>query len=86
MPRMSIWLPEDLHRAVKELGLPVSELAQDAVVAELERRRKVAALDAYLDELDGDLGAATDEERAQAAAWAERVRAAAHAAPRHRSA
>lgn len=73
MPRVNIWLPDDLHRAAKELRLPVSELAQRAVAAEIERHRKAAALDAYLAELDAELGPATDEQVAEADAWLKKV-------------
>lgn len=73
MPRVNIWLPDELHRAAKDLELPVSELAQKAVSAEIERRRKVEALDAYLAELDSELGPASVDQRADADAWAARV-------------
>jgi ATP-dependent Lon protease len=73
MPRVSIWLPEDLHRAAKELELPVSELAQGAVRAEMERHRKAALLEEYLRELDAELGPATEEQNAEADAWAAKL-------------
>jgi len=69
MPRVNIWLPEHLHRAAKNLHLPLSELAQRAIAAEVERHRKVAALDAYLAELDSEFGPATDDQVAEAEAW-----------------
>jgi len=69
MPRVNIWLPEDLHREAKDLRLPLSELAQRAIAAEVERHRKAAALDAYLAELDNELGPATSDQIAEAEAW-----------------
>ncbi len=69
MPRVNIWLPEDLHRAAKNLHLPLSELAQRAIAAEVERHRKVAALDAYLADLDNELGPATSDQVAEAETW-----------------
>jgi post-segregation antitoxin (ccd killing protein) len=69
MPRVNIWLPEDLHREAKDLHLPLSELAQRAIAAEVERHRKAAALDAYLAELDNELGPATSDQIAEAEAW-----------------
>lgn len=75
MPRVNIWLPDELHRAAKELRLPLSELAQGAIAAEVERHRKAAALDAYLAELDAELGPATEEDVAEAQAWLEKVAA-----------
>jgi post-segregation antitoxin (ccd killing protein) len=73
MPRVNIWLPEDLHRAAKNLGLPLSELAQRAVAAEVERHRKAALLDAYLAELDDELGPATPDQIADADGWAAKL-------------
>lgn len=70
MPRVNIWLPEDLHRAAKSLGLPLSELAQSAVAAEVERQRKARLLDTYLAELDTELGPATPDQAAEADDWA----------------
>jgi post-segregation antitoxin (ccd killing protein) len=73
MPRVNIWLPEDLHRAAKDLGLPLSELAQRAIALEVERHRKGTLLDAYLAELDDELGPATPEQTAEADSWAARL-------------
>ncbi len=86
MPRVNIWLPDELYRPAKELDLPVSELAQKAIAAELERRRKTAALDAYLAELDSELGPATAEEIDAADCWAERLTVPVQRRPRRRSA
>ena len=69
MPRVNIWLPEDLHREANDLRLPLSELAQRAIAAEVERHRKAAALDAYLAELDNELGPATSDQITEAEAW-----------------
>jgi hypothetical protein len=73
MPRVSIWLPDELHRAAKELRLPLSELAQGAVRAEVERHRKAALLGEYLHELDAELGPATEEQSAEADRWAAKL-------------
>jgi len=48
---MQVYLPEALYRAVKEQGLPASELLQDAVRGELRRRALLTETDRYLDEL-----------------------------------
>lgn len=69
MPRMQVYLPDDLHRAVKERGLPVSELLQDAIRAELNTQDKIRAIDEYLDELRKEVGEPTPEEDA----WAEDI-------------
>lgn len=73
MPRMQVYLPEQLHRAVKERGLPASELLQEAVRAELRRRELVEETDAYLDELAEEVGAPDLEEVARAEAIARRL-------------
>src|SRR5205823_2324339 len=47
MPRMQVYLPDDLYEAVKDRRLPASELLQDAVRAEVRRRELVAASHRY---------------------------------------
>jgi hypothetical protein len=70
MPRVQIYLPGDLHQAVKQLQLPISELAQHAVRIELRRRELAAATDQYLAELAVELGGPpTVDELAAADAW-----------------
>lgn len=69
MPRMQLYLPDDLFSAVKSLGLPASELLQGAVRAELRRREQAAAVDAYVTELAAEVGDPTPEEQAAARAW-----------------
>jgi post-segregation antitoxin (ccd killing protein) len=63
---MQVYLPEDLYRAVKELGLPASELLQEAVRVEARRRRLLEATDEYLAELIAEVGEPTPEEAAAA--------------------
>ena len=67
MPGMQVHLPQDLCRAVKEWGLPVSELRQPAVRREVRRRRILAATDEYLSNLIAEVGEPSVED----AAWAE---------------
>jgi post-segregation antitoxin (ccd killing protein) len=70
MPRVQIYLPDDLHQAVKELGLPISELSRHAVQLELRRRELAAEADRYLDELAAEAGGPpTSEELAAADDW-----------------
>lgn len=68
MPRLQVYLPEDLYAEVKAQGLPASELLQSAVRAELRRRELLAATDAYLDELVAEVGEPTAADRAWAQA------------------
>jgi post-segregation antitoxin (ccd killing protein) len=74
MPRLQVDLPDDLYRAVKELGLPVSELLQEALRLEMRRRRQIlAATEEYLAELVAEVGEPTPEEAAAAEALVRRI-------------
>lgn len=66
-------MPDDLYSQAKRAGLNVSQLAQQAVAAELARLSKVAALDTYLAELESERGPTSESERADAKAWADHV-------------
>jgi post-segregation antitoxin (ccd killing protein) len=74
MPRMQVYLPEELYRAVKERKLPASELLQEAVEAELRRRALNEEAERYVDELMTEVGEPSVKERARAAAIARRIR------------
>lgn len=74
MPRMQVYLPDDLYRLLKERGLPASELLQQAIRAEVERRDALEAVEAYLAELTDDVGAPSARQRAAADALARRIR------------
>lgn len=71
MARVNITVPDDLYHQARGAGLNISQLAQRAVAAELSRLAKIAELDAYLTELDADLGPTTEAERAEATTWAD---------------
>lgn len=73
MARVNVTMPDDLYLQAKQARLNVSRLAQRAVVAELTRLAKTAKLDAYLAELESELGPTSDAERAGAKAWADRL-------------
>jgi hypothetical protein len=73
MPRMQVYLPDDLHQAVKDRNLPASELLQLAVRVELRRLDLFAETDRYLAELLGEVGEPTGEEAARARALARRL-------------
>lgn len=66
-------MPEDVYRQARLAGLNISQLAQRAVRGELDRLDRIAGLDAYLAELEAELGPVSDGERAEATNWAERV-------------
>ncbi|MBA2624805.1 MAG: hypothetical protein H0U89_04270 [Acidimicrobiia bacterium] len=56
MPRMQVYLPEELYQEVKQRGLPASELLQEAVRRELHRRELLAEADRYLEDLVDEVG------------------------------
>lgn len=73
MARVNITMPDELHTQAKRAGLNISQVAQQAIAAELARQAKVAELDAYLAELDAEMGPISDRDRAEAKAWADKV-------------
>ena len=74
MPRMQVYLPDDLYDELKQRGLPASELLQEAVRAELRRQALLEETDAYLTELIDEVGEPTPDEMARAEAIARRLR------------
>lgn len=66
-------MPDELFGRARHAGLNISRLAQRAVDDELDRLAKVVALDAYLAELDAELGPVSDTEQVEASDWADRV-------------
>ena len=68
MPRMQVYLPDDLYDLVKKRRLPASELLQDAVRAEVRRRQLLAEGEKYVAELTAEVGKPTARQRAAAAA------------------
>ena len=73
MPRMQVYLPDDLYDELKERGLPASELLQEAVRAELRRQALLDETDAYLTELIDEVGEPTPDEIARAEAIARQL-------------
>jgi post-segregation antitoxin (ccd killing protein) len=74
MPRMQVYLPDELYKAVKERDLPASELLQEAVEAEVRRQRLSEEAEGYVAELVAEVGEPSPRERARAAAIARRIR------------
>jgi post-segregation antitoxin (ccd killing protein) len=73
MPRMQVYLPDELYRLVKARRLPASELLQEAVRAEVRRRELLAKGDKYLAELVAEVGKPTARQRARASAIAQQA-------------
>jgi hypothetical protein len=74
MPRVQVYLPEDLHDQLKQRDLPASELLQVALRAEVERQDALAETDRYLDELVAEVGEPSQRQQTRADAIARRVR------------
>jgi len=74
MPRIQVYLPDDLYSQVKQRGLPASELLQTAVRAEVRRRQLSAETDRYLEALIAEVGEPSASEVSRAKAIARRVR------------
>lgn len=73
MARVNITVPDELIEQARAAGMNVSRLASSAIEAELLRRIKIAELEAYLAELDAELGPPTPEQTAAAESWADEV-------------
>jgi len=69
MARRNISLPDELDERARRAHLNVSALAQHAVAQELDRQSRMAALDAWLDELDATHGAPSRKAFAEARTW-----------------
>ena len=69
-----MYLPDELYRIVKKRQLPVSELLQTAVRAELHRQARLVETDRYLAELLEEVGEPSAEAWAQAEALSRRIR------------
>jgi post-segregation antitoxin (ccd killing protein) len=73
MSRVNISVPDDIITQARAAGLNVSRLATAALIEELDRRSKIEALDAYLAELERDLGSISADEQAAAAIWVDQA-------------
>ena len=82
MARVNITIPDDLLEQARLAGLNVSRLAAAALAEELDRRAKIAALDAYLAEMDAEFGPVPDAELQDAAAWGDGLMTSRQAAKR----
>lgn len=74
MPRLQVYLPDDLYEELKARGLPASELLQEAVRAELRRLELAGEADRYIARLTEQVGSPTAEQQARADAISRRIR------------
>ena len=58
---MQVYLPEELYHAVKDRGLPASELLQMAVRAAVRRQDLLTETDRYLTDLIAEVGEPSSE-------------------------
>jgi post-segregation antitoxin (ccd killing protein) len=73
MPRIQVYLPDELYTLVKKRQLPASELLQNAVRAELRRLDLLAESDKYLAELVSQVGRPNAGDRSRASLLAGRI-------------
>jgi hypothetical protein len=74
MPRMQVYLPDDLYRAVKDRGLPASDLLRRAVLAELRRQTILEETARYVGDLVAEVGPPDEAALAKAEAVARQIR------------
>jgi post-segregation antitoxin (ccd killing protein) len=68
VPRIQVYVAEDLHAELKARKIKSSELFQDAVRAEINRQKKIEGLERYLAELVEEVGEPTAADEAYASA------------------
>lgn len=74
MPRLQVYLPDELYDELKRRDLPASELLQVAVRAEVERRQALDATEEYLAELEAEVGEPTTRHQTRAEAIVRQIR------------
>jgi hypothetical protein len=70
---MQVYLPKSMYEEVKARGLPVSELLQRAVAAEVRRQDLLAETDRYVRDLVAEVGEPTSAQKNRAANIARRA-------------
>ncbi|GAB3945530.1 hypothetical protein GCM10029976_071470 [Kribbella albertanoniae] len=75
MPRIQIYLPDDLYAEVKTRKLRASELAQHALRAEIRRQELIEAARAWLAEQNAEHGEPSEEDLIWAAEVVARMKA-----------
>lgn len=73
MSGVNITVPDDIAVRAREAGLNVSRVATNALLDELDRRAKAEALDAYLAQLEAELGPIGPAEALAASTWADSI-------------
>jgi len=73
MPRMQVYLPDELYRLVKKRRLPASELLQNAVRAEVRRRDLLSETDRFTASLIDEVGEPDGAAKSRAKELAQRI-------------
>jgi predicted transcriptional regulator len=73
MARVNITVPDELLDLARAAGLNVSRVAAAALAEELDRLAKIAELDAYLADLEAELGPPSPQELEAARKWADQM-------------
>ncbi len=73
MPRLQVYLPDELYKLLKKHRLPASELLQEAVRAEARRQELLTESDKYVAELVARVGKPTARQRAEAATVVKKI-------------
>jgi len=73
MARVNITVPDDLLDQARAAGLNVSRLASAALAEEIDRLAKLREFDAYLADLEAELGPVPQHELRAAQEWADEV-------------
>ena len=74
MPRVQVYLPDELHEAVKEHRLSASKMLREAVRADLRRRAALDETDRYVAALVERFGEPSAEDHAWAGDLSRQVR------------
>ncbi|GAA1664771.1 hypothetical protein GCM10009745_03170 [Kribbella yunnanensis] len=72
---MQIYLPDDLYAEVKSRKLPVSELLQGAIRAEIRREELILAMEEFLEDALHEFGEPSSEALGRAEDLAARIKA-----------
>jgi hypothetical protein len=78
MARVNITVPDELLDAARAAGLNISRIASLGLADEIDRQAKIRELDAYLADLDAQLGPVPQHEIRAAREWADAVLPAGH--------
>ncbi len=78
MPRVHVYLPDDLYSAMRDREWSPSKMLQDALRTELRREELVAEMQRYVDELTEEIGEPTAEAMRYAESIVQKVKS--HAA------